>query len=488
MKVTTTDQDQVEKIITAGYDLDNSSSSSSSALNESLNDIQTIFQSHSVRSFETPNISEDQHKELEKLNEKLSAVEDLLNCKISSLSGTVNSFSEVIHAILGKYEEQKSKEILLQENIEFLRTELTLKNNIIKSLLETQKLMLSKSNETNKEIYREQNPINHQNQQKKSITQHQQQQLQPRHQQQDHQQQKQSIDYQNQHKKSIPQHQQQQLPLRNQQQPQHQKQDHQQQKQEQHFQYLQQQKQQQQQQQQMQQQQLGQHLQQLKQQQQRHQQQQQQERTLITFLPSHHPEQEYIHQHQQQEKQFSTPIVPGHTTYSESLKFGKKTFVFGTSLIKGIRQKEFNSHLHKCSARFRPFTGATLKKMEIHIQPDLIDDKPDVVVIHAGCNDIPNTSLEPRTIAEGIIKLGKICKNYNTNDIFISSLTCRSRNYLNTRVKSVNGILKDLCKVYNFHYIDNSNISREDLGDGLHLEEQGKIKLANNFINNLNSL
>ena len=94
--------------------------------------------------------------------------------------------------------------------------------------------------------------------------------------------------------------------------------------------------------------------------------------------------------------------------------------------------------------------------MEIHIQPDLIDDKPDVVVIHAGCNDIPNTSLEPRTIAEGIIKLGKICKNYNTNDIFISSLTCRSRSYLNTRVKSVNGILIDLCKVYKFHYKDNS--------------------------------
>ena len=38
-------------------------------------------------------------------------------------------------------------------------------------------------------------------------------------------------------------------------------------------------------------------------------------------------------------------------------------------MIKGIRRKEFNSKLNKCSTRFRPFIGATLKGMEPYVKP-----------------------------------------------------------------------------------------------------------------------
>ena len=44
-------------------------------------------------------------------------------------------------------------------------------------------------------------------------------------------------------------------------------------------------------------------------------------------------------------------------------------------MIKGIRRKEFNSKLNKCSTRFRPFISATLKQMEDYVKPILSNGK-----------------------------------------------------------------------------------------------------------------
>ena len=96
-------------------------------------------------------------------------------------------------------------------------------------------------------------------------------------------------------------------------------------------------------------------------------------------------------------------------------------------MIKGIRRKEFNSKLNKCSARFRPFIGATLKQMETYIKPILNDYTPDVLILHIDCNDIGNKQLTENEIAEWIVKIGRQCKENNVNDVFISSLICRAQ-------------------------------------------------------------
>ena len=83
-------------------------------------------------------------------------------------------------------------------------------------------------------------------------------------------------------------------------------------------------------------------------------------------------------------KKVTTYIVPGTTDFNNALKFGQKTYILGTSMIKGIRRKEFNSKLNKCSTQFRPFIGATLKQMETYIKPILNDDTPDVLILHIG--------------------------------------------------------------------------------------------------------
>ena len=48
---------------------------------------------------------------------------------------------------------------------------------------------------------------------------------------------------------------------------------------------------------------------------------------------------------------------------------------------------------------------------------------------------------------------------------------------------AVNNVLKCVCKLNVLGFIDNSNICSENLfEDGLHLNDDGKVILANNFL------
>ena len=132
-----------------------------------------------------------------------------------------------------------------------------------------------------------------------------------------------------------------------------------------------------------------------------------------------YPDRDLLHH---QIKNATTFIVPGNTDFNNAVKFGRKTYILGTSMIKEIRRKEFNSKLNKCSTRFRPFIGATLKQMETYVKLVLNDDTPDVLILHTGWNDIGNKQLTENEIAEWIVKIGRQCKESNVNNVFISSL------------------------------------------------------------------
>ena len=197
-----------------------------------------------------------------------------------------------------------------------------------------------------------------------------------------------------------------------------------------------------------------------------------------------YPNRDLVHRHI---KIATTTIVHGNTDFNSAVKFGRKTYILGTSMNKGILRKEFNSELNKCSARFTPFIGATLKQMETYVKPILNDDTSDVLILHIGCNDISNKQLTETEIAEWIVKIGRQCKESNLNYVFISSLTCRAQKRLNDKVIAVNNILKRVCKLNGLEVIDNSTICSENLfDDGLHLNDDGKVILTNNFIYVLN--
>ena len=156
-------------------------------------------------------------------------------------------------------------------------------------------------------------------------------------------------------------------------------------------------------------------------------------------------------------------------------------------MIKGIRGKEFNSKLNKCSTRFRPFIGATLKQMETHVKPILNEDTHHVLILRSGCNDIGNKRITENEIVEWIVKIGQQSKESNVNDVFISSLICRAQKRLNNKVMAVNNILKRVCKLNGLGFTDNSSICAENLfEDGSHLNSDGKVILPNNFTYVLN--
>ena len=80
-------------------------------------------------------------------------------------------------------------------------------------------------------------------------------------------------------------------------------------------------------------------------------------------------------------------------------------------MIKGTRRNEFNNNLKNCSARFRSFPGATVKQLKHYVMPTLIDDTPDVIILHGGCNDIKprdNALMSEQEIAKDLIDIGKV--------------------------------------------------------------------------------
>ena len=64
---------------------------------------------------------------------------------------------------------------------------------------------------------------------------------------------------------------------------------------------------------------------------------------------------------------------------------------------------------------------------------------------------------------------------------------CRAQKRLNDKVIAVNNILKRVCELNGLGFIDNTKICAENLFEnGLHLNDDGKVILANNFIYFLN--
>ena len=114
--------------------------------------------------------------------------------------------------------------------------------------------------------------------------------------------------------------------------------------------------------------------------------------------------------------------VPGNSKYSETVRNVKKTFIVATSMIKRIRMKEVNSQLRNSLAKLRSFPEATLKHLRYYIVLSLIDETPDRIILHGGCNDLNNKNSTPEKIANKIADMAILCRDYGVNDVFISAM------------------------------------------------------------------
>ena len=114
------------------------------------------------------------------------------------------------------------------------------------------------------------------------------------------------------------------------------------------------------------------------------------------------------------------------------------------------------------------------------------EDKADTCVIVAGGNDLPDKT-PVLNIANDLIEAGIVCKNYGATDIIISSVLPRSNAKCHPQREQLNHLLRDLCVIHNFTYMDNWNMCQNHLSyDGVHLNKLGDNQLLFNLLWYLN--
>ena len=103
-----------------------------------------------------------------------------------------------------------------------------------------------------------------------------------------------------------------------------------------------------------------------------------------------------------------------------------------------------------------------------------------------GVNDVLKLGSNIDTVSKDIINIANHCKMFGENQIIISSLTHTTR-LKASFIYQFNKSIKELCQKHCYSFIDNSNVSYDNLRqDGLHLNNSGKGVLLNNYVVTLN--
>ena len=165
--------------------------------------------------------------------------------------------------------------------------------------------------------------------------------------------------------------------------------------------------------------------------------------------------------------------VPGKRSYKETLIAQKKNvIIFGDSIPKGINTRLLNKKLIKSKAVCNFFPGAISKDFIDYIKPTFQENEFDTSIYginDMGDNDVLKLGSNIDTVSKDIINITNHCKNFGVKQIIISGLA------LTTWLKAsfiyqLNKSIKELCQKHGYSFIDNSNVSSENLWqDGLHL-------------------
>lgn len=192
--------------------------------------------------------------------------------------------------------------------------------------------------------------------------------------------------------------------------------------------------------------------------------------------------------------------MPGNNTYSGAVKRSKKVVLFSDSICNRFNEWELNQKFKLCHIKKKTFPGATAAELAEHyMHPHLKRGTPDIALIHIGTNDLLQISNEHgdveaeiiSTICNNIIQCGKVCKQYGTTKVCISSMLPGSTTQFQASVMHINFQLENMCKENGFYYILNKNIVYEkptyhNMGYffkvGLHLNASGRQALLENFI------
>ena len=66
----------------------------------------------------------------------------------------------------------------------------------------------------------------------------------------------------------------------------------------------------------------------------------------------------------------------------------KNVAIFSDSMVKGLKMKQFNSHIHDGKVYLKAFHGAKADQLNHHVKPSLEEYEYHAAIIHVGINDI----------------------------------------------------------------------------------------------------
>ena len=183
----------------------------------------------------------------------------------------------------------------------------------------------------------------------------------------------------------------------------------------------------------------------------------------------------------------SLPLVPGPSLYSQTVKgYSKRVSIFSTSMTRSMDVQEMNDEYIGDRINIHRFHGKKARHFRHYIPVHMEEDRSDICVVLAGGNDLP-TKTSVLEIANSIIEAGITCKRYGASQVMISSVLPRGDFFCQLKRHDLNTLLKDLCNIHNFTFINNCNMCVSDLCyDGVHLTKAGSDKLQSNFLWYLN--
>jgi len=169
-------------------------------------------------------------------------------------------------------------------------------------------------------------------------------------------------------------------------------------------------------------------------------------------------------------------ISQGSTTSSSQ---AIKSTIIGSSLVRGLGESINCETLDAC-VYVNP--GRDLPQIRSHI-PNMLKNKPDVVVLQAGSIDV--TEHNEKEIIYEYEKTVKSIKSANNDvtTVFLSTIPVRRNLEHDRRASRVNNFIRHITtKDHRLQLIENNNIRLADLDtDGIHLSDQGKVKLGCNI-------
>ena len=97
--------------------------------------------------------------------------------------------------------------------------------------------------------------------------------------------------------------------------------------------------------------------------------------------------------------------VPGNTSFSSATKHGKNICVICDSHLNRIKKNFFNNSLSTGKTCLNVFRASTIKMINNFAIPTMVEDKPDVIIINVGCNDVTKQNMNivnPSKLSDGI--------------------------------------------------------------------------------------